>query len=177
MEPKKFRRIDAGPQALITSLEPAQNIRRLEWVLSRATGYVGVINILGTRFAAIRRNMEPVMKALNSRGLLVVDTITATIMPKIARNIGLPWAISEAIIDATATREAIDRRLKELERVAVRGNRVVGVGGTTAVTIGSVAWWITTLADKGIALAPVSAVAHLSPPQIPGQKPTENPAR
>ena len=158
MEPKKFFQIEAGPQALLVSLEPDENIRRLEWVLSRATGYVGLINILGTRFAGASRHLRPVLKALKSRGLLYLDTVPESVVLQVARTVAIPWAVGEITVDTTISREAIDRRLDALEKQARRAGRVVGLANPYAVTIGSIAWWITGLKDKGIALAPVSAV-------------------
>ena len=163
MEPTKFRQIEAGPQALLTSLEPSQNIRRLEWVLGRATGYVGVINIIGTRFAGSSRHLRPVLEALKSRGLLYLDTVPDSVVPRIGPQIALPWAVGEMTVDDSMSREAIDRRLDELEKLARRAGRVIGLGNPYAVTIGTIAWWITGLEDKGIALAPVSAVAFRKP--------------
>ena len=158
MEPKKFFQIDAGPQALMASLEPAENIRRLEWVLSRATGYVGLINTLGMRFASARRHLRPVMEALKSRGLLYLDTVPNSVVSQVARTVDIPWAAGEITVDQIMSREAIDKQLDALEKQARRAGRVVGLANPYAVTIGSVAWWITGLEAKGIALAPVSAV-------------------
>ena len=163
MEPKNFRQIDAGPQALLTSLEPNQNIRRLEWVLGRATGYVGVINTIGTRFAGSSRHLRPVLEALKSRGLMYLDAVPDSVVPRIGPQIALPWAVGETTVDESMSREAIDRRLDELEKLARRAGRVIGLGNPYAVTIGTIAWWITGLDDKGIALAPVSAVAFRKP--------------
>ena len=163
MEPTKFRQIDVGPQALLTSLESDQNIRRLEWVLGRATGYVGVINTIGTRFAGSSRHLRPVLEALKSRGLMYLDTVPDSVVPRIGPQIALPWAVGETTVDESMSREAIDRRLAELEKVARRIGRVIGLGNPYAVTIGTIAWWITGLEDKGIALAPVSAMAFRKP--------------
>jgi len=142
----------------MASLEPAENIRRLEWVLSRATGYVGLINTLGTRFASARRHLRPVMEALKSRGLLYLDTVPNSVVSQVARTVDIPWAAGEITVDQIMSREAIDKQLDALEKQARRAGRVVGLANPYAVTIGSVAWWITGLEAKGIALAPVSAV-------------------
>ena len=163
MEPRKFRRIDVGPQVLLTSLESDQNIRRLEWVLGRVTGYVGVINTIGTRFAGSSRHLRPVLEALKSRGLMYLDTVPDSVVPRIGPQIALPWAVGETTVDDSMSREAIDRRLAELEGAARRTGRVIGLGNFYVVTIGTIAWWVTGLEDKGIALAPISAVTFRKP--------------
>ena len=41
MEPFDYPENDPGPQTLVTSLTPEQNIERLQWAMSRFQGYVG----------------------------------------------------------------------------------------------------------------------------------------
>ena len=42
MEPFGYPDNDPGPQTLLTSLTPEQNIERLYWLMSRFHGYVGI---------------------------------------------------------------------------------------------------------------------------------------
>ena len=52
MEPFDYPDNDPGPQTLLTSLTPEQNLDRLHWLMSRFQGYVGVANLMGARFTA-----------------------------------------------------------------------------------------------------------------------------
>src|SRR5262249_34892710 len=52
MEPLGYPRDDPGPSTLLTSMSAAQNVDRLNWALSRASGYVGVTSTTSSRFAA-----------------------------------------------------------------------------------------------------------------------------
>ena len=52
MEPFDYPDNDPGPQTLLTSLTPQQNIDRLYWLMSRFQGYVGLTNTMGARFTA-----------------------------------------------------------------------------------------------------------------------------
>ena len=45
MEPYDYPDNDPGPSTLLTGLEPDENTKRLEWLLSRFTGYVGVTKV------------------------------------------------------------------------------------------------------------------------------------
>ena len=47
MEPFDYPDNDPGPQTLLTSLAPQQNIDRLYWLMSRIQAYVGIINMMG----------------------------------------------------------------------------------------------------------------------------------
>ena len=50
MEPEG--REDPGPMALRTDLSAGENLRRLDWALSRVPGHVGINNHMGSRFTA-----------------------------------------------------------------------------------------------------------------------------
>ncbi len=160
MEPVDFPVADPGQQTLLTSLEPAQNDRRLMWALGRVTGYVGIVDHWGSRFTASSSHMLPVLAALNARGLIFLDSRASTrsATPEVARSIGLPWAISSHFIDQQASRDKIDARLHELEAIARHKGNAVGIGSPYPVTLERIAAWVNGAGRRGIALAPVSAI-------------------
>jgi hypothetical protein len=73
MEPFDFPDNDPGPQTLLTSLAPEQNIDRMHWLMSRFQGYVGVANYMGARFTASEPALGPVLREVAKRGLMYVD--------------------------------------------------------------------------------------------------------
>ena len=161
MEPEAFPRDDPGPQALLVSLDAEQNRRRLEWLLARAAGYVGVINGMGSRFTATRAAMSPVLRQIHERGLLFIDAATTprSVAPPLAEEIGLPFAASDRVIDDIAAPDAIDLRLRELEEIARERGVAIGLGSPYPVTRERLAEWAAGLERKGLVLAPISAVA------------------
>ncbi len=160
MEPIGFPDDDPGPNTLLTSLKPSDNHQRLLWALGRGVGYVGVVSHKGSRFTADNRHMRPVLAALNKRGLLFVDSRTSarSATAEIATTIGLPWTIGTHRIDARFAREPIDARLRELEAVARKKGRAVGIGWVSPVTFERLAAWVNGVRRRGFVLAPVSAV-------------------
>ena len=52
MEPADYPANDPGPYTLIAANRPEDTVRKLEWLMSRATGYFGLTNYLGGRFIA-----------------------------------------------------------------------------------------------------------------------------
>ena len=54
MEPFDYPDNDPGPQTLLVSLKPEQNIDRLHWLMSRFQGYVGVTNLHGRALHRVR---------------------------------------------------------------------------------------------------------------------------
>jgi len=166
MEPENYPTFDPGPKTLLTSLSPQQNVERLEWALSRVTGYVGVADYMGSRFTASRRDLEPVLETLNRRGLVFVDSraTTRSLAPEIAYVMGLPWAANSRFLDdAQVSRAAIDGKLRELEQIARSSKRALGIGAPYPVTLERINAWAITLAEKGIALAPVTAILESKP--------------
>jgi len=161
-EPPDFPRNDPGPYTLLASLSTAENLDRLETVLSRVPGYVGVLTTSSGRFFTNEEALQPVLALLRRRGLLFVDGRGASrsVVQQLASAAGLPYAIGSRFLDAEASRGAIDARLAELEKIALEGGSATGIGRAYPVTIERIAQWAETLADKGLALAPVTAVVE-----------------
>jgi polysaccharide deacetylase 2 family uncharacterized protein YibQ len=167
MEPLDYPASDPGPKALLTSLSPADNQARLEWVLSRVTGYVGVTNYMGSKFTMAPEALRPVLAELKGRGLLFLDSRSnqQSVGGRLAREVGLPVALNNRFLDNEASRTAIDARLDELERIARAGGTAVGIGYPYPVTIERIAAWAQRLPERGLVLAPVSAVVNRQPPE------------
>ncbi|MEC9345678.1 MAG: divergent polysaccharide deacetylase family protein [Pseudomonadota bacterium] len=164
MEPRNTEFEDPGERALMVGDTPEINIDRLEWVLSRATGYVGVINFMGSRMTVSPRDLQPVLDSVDARGLLFVDARTTpeSIAAKMASELGLPTAAVDRTIDAEAARNPIDERLAQLEQIALTRQVAVGIAGDYPVTIERLRFWIGGLSARGFALAPISAVARIA---------------
>lgn len=163
MEPADYPRDDPGPYTLLTSLDVKQNIDRLLWTLSRVTGYAGVASEHGSRFTTSKGDLLPVLDVLKARGLMFIDSRATerTVAESVAQSIGLPCAASNVTLDQDASRDAIDAHLQQLETLAKQNGSALGMGYIYPVTLERVAKWILTLDDKGIALAPASALAEI----------------
>jgi polysaccharide deacetylase 2 family uncharacterized protein YibQ len=162
MEPVNFPANDPGPHTLLTSLTADQNRERLHWLLGRVTGYVGVVNRMGSRFTTSATHVRPVLKELEKRGLLFVDSRSSlrSIAAQMAREVGLPRAVNNRFIDGEASRDAIDSRLHEIERIAKASGYAVGIGAPFPVTIDRLVRWAKTLESKKLVLAPISALVN-----------------
>lgn len=161
LEPLDFPRDDPGPSTLLTSLSTADNLNRLEWVLGRVPGYVGVATWMGSQFTTVEDAMMPILEGLKERGLMFVDTrgSSRSIATELASSIQLPRAFNNRFLDATPSIAAIDRALADLETLAQEQRVAIGVARPLPVSIDRIQRWAGTLANKGIVLAPVSAIA------------------
>jgi uncharacterized protein len=165
MEPIGYPENDPGPHTLLTSLSDKENRERLLYLLSRFPGYVGVLNTMGARLTTTPQSLKPVLQELRDRGLMFVDARSSlrSVGASQASEIGLPRAVNNRFIDIKAARSEIDQRLDELERIAKEGGYAVGIGSPYPVTIERVVLWAQELDSRGIALAPVSAMADKQP--------------
>ncbi|HEY5105910.1 MAG TPA: divergent polysaccharide deacetylase family protein [Caulobacteraceae bacterium] len=153
MEPKDYPADDPGPYTLMADGGPTETVRRLDWLLSRATGYFAVTNYLGSKFTASAPAMSVFAAALRARGLGFVDDGSA------ARFGGdIPRASADRIIDDQLAAPAIDQQLAALEAQASRAGAALGSGFAYPVTLDEAARWASALASRGYQLAPASAV-------------------
>ncbi len=162
MEPEDYPVNDPGPYTLLTSQAPSTNIDRLDWSLRRATGFVGIIDTKGSRFTAVADAVQPVVEEIGNRGLLVLDSGSeASVMPAVARESQVPVTASDTFITDFASGNAIDLRLTELEAIAKDNGSAVGVAFPYPILFERLKTWIEGLDDKGIVLAPITAVVDL----------------
>jgi len=160
MEPFDFPDSDPGPHTLRAGQDEEANISRLNWALTRFTGYAGVTNLLGQRFLSDSQALSPVLTYLNRRGLYVFDNGAATqsVLPSVAGQVGIPAAQSGPAIDSIQTAPEIDRRLSDLETQARANGSAVGSAFLYPVSIGRIAAWAKGLESRGFVLVPVSAI-------------------
>jgi uncharacterized protein len=166
MEPFDYPDNDPGPQTLLTSLTPQQNIERLYWLMARLQGYVGIANAMGARFTASEASFAPILRETAKRGLIFLDdgSNPRSLAPRIAGANNLPFAKADMAIDAVATPVEIDHALGRLEMAARERSGVVGISSDLPVAIDHIAKWAKALESRGIQLVPITAVA-LKPKQ------------
>lgn len=165
LEPFDYPDNDPGPQTLLTGLTPEENLKRLLWLLGRFTGYVGITNHMGAKFAAAQNAFLPVLEELRARGLIYVDdgTSARSTAGQIARDLGLGFSVAHVQIDAGGTPGSTEKALRKLESVALENGFAIGVGTSLPATIEQVASWAQSLERKGIILIPVSAAVNSRP--------------
>jgi uncharacterized protein len=161
MEPFDYPDNDPGPQTLLTSLAPQQNIDRLYWVMSRFQGYVGLINMMGARFTASEQAFAPIMRETSKRGLIFVDdgSNPRSVASRIAGANNLPFVKAEVILDSVPTPGEIDRALGRLEAAARERHIAVGIASALPVSIAHIEKWAKAAASRGLLLVPITAVA------------------
>jgi uncharacterized protein len=161
MEPFDYPENDPGPQTLVTSLSPDQNIERLQWAMSRFQGYVGILNQMGGRFTASEASFSPIIREISRRGLIYVDDGSSprSLASQIAGGNGLAFAKANLALDSVASAQEINRALLRLEGMARENGIAVAVAAALPITIERIAIWAKTAENRGFTLVPISAAA------------------
>jgi polysaccharide deacetylase 2 family uncharacterized protein YibQ len=159
MEPFDYPDNDPGPQTLLTSLDGAQNVDRLQWVLSRLQGYVGIANAMGGRFSASEQALAPVLRETAKRGLIYVDdgSSARSLASQIAGSNNLAFTKADLVLDAVPSATDVDRALSRLEAVARERGIAVGIAGALPISIERIARWAKGAESRGVLLVPISA--------------------
>ncbi|MBW8303474.1 MAG: divergent polysaccharide deacetylase family protein [Brevundimonas sp.] len=155
MEPTGYPANDPGPYTLLADAEPADIQAKMNWLLGRATGYFGVTNYLGDRFAASEAGMTAFLQVLRQRGVAFLDDGSMSRRPG-------AWARASAnrIVDEQQSPAAIMGQLNALEALAKSRGSALGTGFSYPVTVEAAARWTAGLEARGLQLAPASALAN-----------------
>ncbi|MFA6266409.1 MAG: divergent polysaccharide deacetylase family protein [Pseudolabrys sp.] len=158
MEPFEYPDNDPGPQTLLTSLTPEQNIDRLHWLMSRIQGYVGIVSYMGARFLAAEPALGPVLNETAKRGLIFVDggASARSVAGQLAGVRNMPFAKTDVVIDAIPTPVEIERALARLEIIAREGGTAVGLATAQPGTIARIADWMKKVESRGFVLVPIT---------------------
>jgi polysaccharide deacetylase 2 family uncharacterized protein YibQ len=157
MEPFDYPDNDPGPQTLLTTLAPEQNIDRMYWHMSRFQGYAGIANFMGARFVATDAVMQPIIREAARRGLGYFDDGSPrSTAPTLAAAQAMPFAKADFTIDAVPTAVEIDRTLAKLESLAKARGTAIGVASALPISIERIGVWIRALESRGIMLVPLT---------------------
>jgi polysaccharide deacetylase 2 family uncharacterized protein YibQ len=158
MEPFDYPDNDPGPQALLTTLAPEQNLDRFYWHLSRFQGYAGIANFMGGRFVVTDAAMQPIVREAAKRGLGYLDDGSAprSVAASLAAGQAMPFGKADLSIDAVPTAVEIDQALAKLENLAKERGTAVGIASALPVSIERIGVWIKTLDSHGIMLVPLT---------------------
>lgn len=160
LEPSDYPYSDPGPYALLTSLDDAKNKERLEQVLARATGYVGLVSGPDEKFTELASSFEPFLSQLKAKNLFFVYTSRAANykFKQASDASGASVLAADRVIDQALSSEAIDAELKALEDAARNSGYAVAIGRPYPITITRLQAWLATLPGKGIEVVPLASL-------------------
>lgn len=160
VEPVGYPAVDPGPDGLLTSLRPEQNVESLKRIMGKITGYIGMTIPPKERFTANKEAAYPVMQNINGRGLLfVLAVIPEKSVEDLFKYNSFPYLTSDRLIDQDLSPAAVAKQLSQLEDVARRQGYAIGTARALPATLQQISLWSTALTERNIELVPVSAIA------------------
>lgn len=159
MEPFDFPQNNPGPHTL--TVDAAEGgLDDLHWLMSRFSGYAGVMNHLGGRYMADATALSATLADIGQRGLFFLDdgaspqSLVSALAPKFA----VPHARVDIVLDQRGAPQSLDAALAQLEVIARDKGSAIGFANAMPATITRIARFARDVEKRGIALAPVSAV-------------------
>ena len=162
LESATFPFEDPGPGTLRVLSAPEENVNQMEWVMSRASGFFGLMGVAGSKFTTNDEQMSFMLKAIKARGIMFVDGgyTPASLAPRIALKEKAIWAAVEIDLDRKLEGREIDLKLAEFEKLATSRALAIARISNSPLSLARLSAWVKTLSDKGIDLVPVSALAN-----------------
>ncbi len=146
-------------KALLVAIPPAENGRRLDWMMSRAQGYAGLINFNGDVFLTRSDITAPYIDHISKSGVgfFTDGAFEAPSLSGLATSRRQPFKAGNGLIDPHAVPSVIAARLRSLSQTATSGSHPVGVGFVYPETLSEVQAWIATLDEQNLQLAPATS--------------------
>lgn len=167
MEEENFPSIDPGPLGLLTVLPPSENLSRLEMVMAKAPGYVGLLGRPG-HFTGSGLPMQAVLEAMGKAGILYVQAgmppTAATTDKKgnlssYRKDTG-PLSVSDLTIESRSWRSSVDARLDYAGHLARAKGSALVVLFPSPLTFERLMSWNKGLAASGTKMVPATAVVN-----------------
>ncbi len=151
---------DPGDDALKTGMSGQEVTNALARNLAQLDGYVGINNHMGSRFTEDVRALLPVMKSLNERGLIFLDSRTsqASAAAKVGQAAGVPTLGRDIFLDHAQGPDNLLNQLDLLETIARRSGSAIAIGHPHDMTLEVLEVWVRGLDAKGIDLVPLTAL-------------------
>lgn len=158
MAPKNLN-VNPGNNALLDDLNKVEFERRLNWNLSRFTGFIGINNHMGSSLTEHTKEMRWVMAELKSRGLVFLDSVTTSdsVAASQAQLAGVPTLSRNVFLDNNRDQAAILKQLKRAMLMSHRRGLSIAIGHPYPETIAVLREWLPKLNSEGITLTPLSA--------------------
>lgn len=161
LEPFDYPQNDPGLYTLRTDFNETKNLAELHRAMAQVTNYTGVVNFLGGRFLSDAEALEPVIRDVSNRGLFFLDdgSSAQSLSGTIAGAVEAPHAFADLQLDADLSRDAVLKKLDELERIARRNGTAIGMASAFDQSVDAIREWCEEAGGRGIEIVGVASLA------------------
>ncbi len=143
MEPLGYPEVRPGPGALMDADGEEAILEKLDQALGLVPYAVGLNNHMGSRFTRNRAALEPLLRILQERNMIALDSLThpGSVFYREARSLGLPALRRDIFLDDDPNGEAIWGELRKAENVALVTGRAIAIGHPRPETLKALREW------------------------------------
>ncbi|MEI7751612.1 MAG: divergent polysaccharide deacetylase family protein [Candidatus Omnitrophota bacterium] len=140
-----------GRGLIVDTMSPEDILSVLSRDLDSVPHHVGVNNHMGSRGTTSREMMTVILKELKRRGLFFLDSYTTkeSVVPSVARAIGLPILTRGVFLDNEDSKPSILAQLQQLRQVARENGNAIAIGHYRTKTLEVLATEIPAMEDEG----------------------------
>lgn len=156
---------DPGPNSILVARSNTENIKNLNWAMSRFQGYVGLVAPPSEVVTHTAEAFAPLRDEIAPHGLMMLMLNSVSAAPE--KNKDKPPLITmnaDVWIDEELSEMSIQARLATLEQVAQRTGSAIGIVRSYPLSLNQVKLWQETLGSRGIVIAPASFITKLKYP-------------
>jgi uncharacterized protein len=167
MEPFNYPDDDPGTHTLLAGAP--DNQPKLNWLMSRFSGYAGVVNAQGGKLLASPDTLRPILSQIAQRGLFMTETGQSqrSLASGVAKETQAPFVRASVQIDKVPGPDEMDAALEQLTTAAMANRVAIGTAAAAPGVIERIANWAAGLEDRGVAYAPVSAALPIAETATP----------
>ncbi|MGQ3210498.1 divergent polysaccharide deacetylase family protein [Shinella sp.] len=161
LEPFDYPQNDPGLYTLRTDLSETKNLAELHRAMAQVTNYTGIVNFMGGRFLSDADALEPIVRDVSNRGLVFLDdgSSAQSLSGTIAGAVEAPHAFADLQLDADLSRDAVLKKLDELERIARRNGTAIGMASAFDESVDAIREWCEEAGGRGIEIVGVASLA------------------
>ncbi|MBU8907795.1 divergent polysaccharide deacetylase family protein [Desertibacillus haloalkaliphilus] len=162
LQPKKGKSSWLGPNPITADLPIEEIKKRVEAAIESIPHVKGINNHMGSRIVEDEDIMRAILEVAKEHNLYFIDSGTSgnTVIPKLAEELGVPWAMRDVFLDDThSSHSHVNKQMKKLAKVAQKKGSAIGIGhvgirGTE--TVKGVKQSATQFQEKQVEIVPVS---------------------
>ncbi len=159
LETNNYPSDDPGPHTALIGVAEQFNLKKLEWVMGRAEGYVGFVTPPLPRLVNAPVDLRPLLSDVYKRGLGFVDTAEppSIVAESMAHGMHAPYASVDVWVDDIPTPEDISLAFAKLKMLARENGKATGIIRPLPLSYQETLRWVGALQKEGFVLAPLSA--------------------
>jgi uncharacterized protein len=130
MEPLRGKKSWLGPGAITTDLSSEEIRKRVEAAIQDVPYAIGINNHMGSKATADERVARIVVEVCKEKGMMILDSRTTdkSLLAKLAKQMGVPYAENELFLDEVFTVSHISKQMNKIQKLLIKQDQCIAIG-------------------------------------------------